>query len=164
MEIFLSFLLNIYPPWILTKEYNLPRATVISSNGACEVIPSAQWSKSSNNNSSFDHLKRLLWSPWWLRRWRICLHCRRPRFNPWVRKIPWRRGWLPTPIVLPGEVHGQRSLVGYSPWGRKESDMTSQLTHIHPAHCGLNVLVSLDFSLHIYENTWRYVHLSFRDS
>ena len=70
-----------------------------------------------------------------------------------VRKIPWRRGWLPTPIVLPGEVHGQRSLVGYSPWGRKESDMTSQLTHIHPTHCGLNVLVSLDFSLHIYENT-----------
>ena len=41
-------------------------------------------------------------------------------FNPWVRKIPWKRGWLPTPVFLPGEFHGQRSLAGYSPWGRKE--------------------------------------------
>ena len=44
-----------------------------------------------------------------------------------VRKIPWRRKWQPTPIFLPGESQGQRSLVGYSPWGRKESDMTKQL-------------------------------------
>ena len=36
-----------------------------------------------------------------------------------VRKIPWRREWQPTPVLLPGEFHGQRSLVGYSPWGRK---------------------------------------------
>ena len=40
----------------------------------------------------------------------------------WVRKIPWRRKWQPTPVFLPGESHGQRSLVGYSPRGRKESD------------------------------------------
>ena len=38
--------------------------------------------------------------------------------------IPWRREWLPTPVFLPGEFHGQRSLAGYSPWGHKESDMT----------------------------------------
>ena len=50
--------------------------------------------------------------------------CRGPRFNPWVGKIPWRRKWLPTPVVLPGELHGQRSLVGYSPQGHKELDMT----------------------------------------
>ena len=37
----------------------------------------------------------------------------------WVRKIPWRREWLPTPVFLPGEFHGQRSLVGYSPWHRR---------------------------------------------
>ena len=49
---------------------------------------------------------------------------RRYRFDPWVRKIPWRRAWQPTPVFLPGESHGQRSLVGYSPWGRKESDTT----------------------------------------
>ena len=41
----------------------------------------------------------------------------------------WRREWLPTPVFLPGESHGQRSLVGYSPWGHKELDMTEQLTH-----------------------------------
>ena len=52
------------------------------------------------------------------------LQCRRPGFNPWVRKIPWRREWLPTPVFLPGELHGQWSLMGYSPWGRKELDTT----------------------------------------
>ena len=49
----------------------------------------------------------------------------RPGFDPWVGKIPWRRKWQPTPVLLPGESHGQRSLVSYSPWGRKESDTTS---------------------------------------
>ena len=44
---------------------------------------------------------------------------RRREFNPWVGKIPWRRKWQPTPVFLPGESHGQRSLVGPSPWGRK---------------------------------------------
>ena len=48
-------------------------------------------------------------------------------FNPWVGKIPWRRKWEPTPVFLPGEFHGQRSLVGYSPWGCKESDTTERL-------------------------------------
>ena len=42
---------------------------------------------------------------------------------PGVRKIPWRREWQPTPVFLPGEFHGQRSLAGYSLWGPKESDM-----------------------------------------
>ena len=54
-----------------------------------------------------------------------CRRHKRCRFNPWVRKIPWRRQWQPTPVFLPGESHGQRSLVGYSPWCLKESDMTS---------------------------------------
>ena len=46
------------------------------------------------------------------------------RFNPWVRKIPWRRKWQPTPVFLPGKPHGWKSFVGYSPWGHKESDTT----------------------------------------
>ena len=58
----------------------------------------------------------------------ICLKCRRAGFDPWVRKIPCRREWLPSPVFLPGEFHGQRSLVGYSPWDHRESDMTEQLT------------------------------------
>ena len=45
-------------------------------------------------------------------------------FDPWVRKIPWRKEWLPILVFLPGEFHGQRSLVGFSPWGHKESDVT----------------------------------------
>ena len=43
------------------------------------------------------------------RRWK------RHAFDPWVRKIPWRRAWQPTPVLLPGEFHGQRSLADYSP-------------------------------------------------
>ena len=47
-----------------------------------------------------------------------------------IRKTPWRRTWQPTPALLPGESHGQRSLAGYSPQGHKESDTTEQLnTH-----------------------------------
>ena len=46
---------------------------------------------------------------------------KRPRFVPWVGKIPLRRAWQPTPVFLPGESHGQRSLAGYSPWGRSQS-------------------------------------------
>ena len=52
------------------------------------------------------------------------LKCRRPRFDPWVGNIPWRRKWQPTPVFLSGKSHGQRSLAGYSLWGRKESDRT----------------------------------------
>ena len=51
----------------------------------------------------------------------------RPGFAPWVGKIPWRRKWQPTPVPLPGESHGGRSLVGYRLWDRKESDTTERL-------------------------------------
>ena len=54
--------------------------------------------------------------------------CRRQGFDPWIRKIPWRRKWQPTSVFLPGEVVGQRSLVDYRPWGHKESDMTEWLS------------------------------------
>ena len=54
--------------------------------------------------------------------------CRRPRFNPWVGAIPWRRPWQPTLVFLPGKSHGQRRLAGYRTWGCKESDTTKGLT------------------------------------
>ena len=60
---------------------------------------------------------------------RIHLPCRRSEFDPWVRNIPWRRAWQPTPGFLPGESYGQRSLVGYSPWGHKELDTAEQLSN-----------------------------------
>ena len=67
---------------------------------------------------------------WWLsgkestcqyRRYRRC------RFDPWIGKIPWKRKCLPTPVYLPGKSHGQRSLAGYSPRGRKELNTAERL-------------------------------------
>ena len=46
-----------------------------------------------------------------------CLQCGRPGFDPWVGKMAWKRERLPTPVLLPSKSHGQRSLVGCSPWG-----------------------------------------------
>ena len=67
--------------------------------------------------------------PWWLSQQRICLKCRRPWFHPWVGKIRWRRKWLRTPVFLPEESHGQRSLMGYSPRGHKELALKRLSTH-----------------------------------
>ena len=58
----------------------------------------------------------------------ICLQCRRPMFDPWIGKIRWRREWRPSPVFLPGEFCGEWSLVGYSPWDRKELDLPGRLT------------------------------------
>ena len=64
----------------------------------------------------------------------------------WIGKIPWRRKWQPTPVFLPGKSHGLRSLVGYSPRGRKESDTTERLHfHFH---------TSIDKN-HVIQVTWR---------
>ena len=61
-----------------------------------------------------------------------CRRCKRCGFDPWVRKKSWRKKWQPTPVFLPGKFHGQRSLVGYSPWSHKELDLTEGLnTHTH---------------------------------
>ena len=63
---------------------------------------------------SWTRLKRLSISSQYRRHW----------FHPCVGKIPWRRKWQPTPVFLPGKSHGQRSLIGYSPWGHKRADPT----------------------------------------
>ena len=80
----------------------------------------------------------------------VCPQCGRSGFDPWVGKIPWRRKWQPTPVLLPRKFHGWRSLVGYSPWGRKELDTTERLHFlffhpgikadlVHSNHMGLTV-------------------------
>ena len=62
----------------------------------------------------------------------MACRCRRCKFDPRVRKSHWSRKWQPSPVFLPGNFHGQRTLASYSPWGHKESDMTEQLsTHTH---------------------------------
>ena len=60
-----------------------------------------------------------------------CRRLKRHRFNPWVGKIPWKRAEQSTPVFLPGESHGQRSLAGYSPWGRTKLDTTEVTSHTH---------------------------------
>ena len=63
--------------------------------------------------------------------------------DPWVGKIPWRREWLHTPVFLPGKFHGQGSLAGYSPLGRKELDRTEWLTQQVEEQTLLNAFVNL---------------------
>ena len=62
---------------------------------------------------------------------------RRCGSDPWVRKIPWKKKWLPTPVFFSGTSHGQRGLAGYSPWGHKESETTERLSNIKDSfqHC-----------------------------
>ena len=65
-----------------------------------------------------------------------CKRKKRCGFHPWVRQMPWSRKWQPIPVFLSEKFHRQRSLVGYSPYGSKESDMTEQLsTHIDSSRC-----------------------------
>ena len=66
--------------------------------------------------------------PWGLRSKESICQFRRCEFNPWVEKIPWRKAWQHTPVFLPGQFHGQKSLAGYSLTGHKESDVTE--THV----------------------------------
>ena len=88
-----------------------------------------------------DNLPTELWGTRWicskrrLPRWRSgkeptcqCRRCKRCRFNPWVRKIPWRRKWQPPAVFLPGKFQGHRSLAGYSPRGHKVLDTTEWRT------------------------------------
>ena len=70
-----------------------------------------------------------------------CRRCKRCRFNPWVRMIPWSGKWQLTPVFLPEESHGQRSLAGCSPWGHKESNVTEY------AHSNNSNWKSQDFKL-----------------
>ena len=90
------------------------------------VVPS--WNRTSAHAVSQHEVISGL--PRWLSGKESSCQCRRHRFDPWVGKISWRRKWQPTLVSLPGKFHGQRSLVGYSPWGHQESDMTEH-THTH---------------------------------
>ena len=90
---------------------------------------SSEWSQS-NRLGSLCHIaaySSYFGLPWWLSGKEPPCQCRRHGFDPPVGKIPWRRKWQLTPVFFPGRSHGQRSLVGYSPWGRTELDTTEQL-------------------------------------
>ena len=76
---------------------------------------------------TFSELLTLLWASLVAQRLKHLPGIRETQVRSWVGKIPWRRQWQPTPVLLPGESHGGRSLVGYSPWGHKELDTTERL-------------------------------------
>ena len=75
---------------------------------------------------------------------KICLQCSRPGFNPCVRKIPWRRALQPTPVFLPGEFHGQRSLSGYTVHEVEKS--RTQLSNFHFLGSFMSCLRGLSYS------------------
>ena len=84
-----------------------------------------------HNGKEYGNEYTYIWLPGWHSGKESDCQCRRRKrqqFDPWVRKIPWRRKWQPTPIFLPGKFHRLRSLAGYSPWGHKESDITERPT------------------------------------
>ena len=74
-----------------------------------------------------------------------CRRHKRCGFNPRARKIPWNRKWQPAPVFLPGKFNGQRSLVGYYPWGCKESDMTEN-TYLSHSDYSISLLFHLPVS------------------
>ena len=93
---------------------------------------SSIWTIAASTWSYFCTHPLLLWVPGAAQRQRIWQQCRRRAFNPRVRKIPWRRAWQSTLVLLPGKSYGQRNVAGYSPQGCKELDMTE---HACTASC-----------------------------
>ena len=72
---------------------------------------------------------------WWVKNPPAVQESRRCGFDPWVGKVPWRKAWQPTPVILRGEFHGQRILEGYSPWGHRSWTFLKQLSTAHvPIH------------------------------
>ena len=100
---------------------------IIRVHNSDSILPSGLWIQESKFRFWWD-LRQVCFG---LLRWHsdkepICQCGRHKRcgFDPWIGKIPWRKKWQSTPVFLLGESHRQRNLAGYSPWGRKESDMT----------------------------------------
>ena len=83
-----------------------------------------------------------------------CRRCQKLGFNPWVGKIPWRRKWQPTPVFLPGESYGWRSLAGYSPCGHIESDMTEHAC----ISCYILVCVCMLSRVWLFATPWTVIH------
>ena len=100
---------------------SLPLSHLETSNST-----SGYFSRGNKNINLRRHMNSYAGLPRWLSgKETACRYKRYKRhgFDPWAGEIFWRREWQPTPVFLPGEFHGQRSLVGYNPWGCKESDI-----------------------------------------
>ena len=83
------------------------------------AFPFSRGSSQPRDQTQVSHIAGGFFTSWATRAQMLesALRCGRPRFDRWVSKIPWRMKWQTAPVLLPGKSHGQRSLVGYSPWG-----------------------------------------------
>ena len=121
-------------PWRIPKDRGAWQATVHSITKSQTQLKQLSMSAQIHRNScvyththmhthNFMYIYTHTGLPWWLTVKRL-LTMQETQVRSLVRKILWKRKWQPTPVLLPGKYHGQRSLVGYSPWGHKESDTT----------------------------------------
>ena len=112
-----------------TKMHGLETATVATGISPEKENLRSRSPRTTPDQSRINGIHKVLGLPCGLDGKQPACECRRTRFNLWVGKIPWRRKWPPTPVFLPGRSHGQRGLVGYSPYCHKESDTTERFTH-----------------------------------
>ena len=113
------FFLAVFPPWaVFQMGVARARGALFLASSPCWTISQDFWFSSRPPRSRKPR--------WCSGKESTCQRrrCKRCGFDPWVRKIPWRRKWQPTPVFLPGKSHGQKSLVSYSPWSCKESALT----------------------------------------
>ena len=123
------------PPWQVNHERGARKG---AHRSPCHVggwFPSVSFSSFSPSCPEVCLLlpASLLELPWWLGGEETTCF-RRRGVNPWVQNIPWRRKWQPVPVLLPEESHGQRSPLGYSPWGHKRvgHSLTTKWQQQHP--------------------------------
>ena len=117
-----------FPPKEKQKLYNLSKTTKVKSVFESRPIYSEGHGISTPHPQLLLRGTRHCGLPKWFSGKEPTCQCRRCRFDPWIRKIPWRRKWQPTPVFLPGKSHEQRTLTGYSLRGRIQWDMTKQLS------------------------------------
>ena len=124
---------KLYEIWIQFKYYQWKFTCKLRYTISIKHMPifrDSIWNKPQQYIFHFDYIGNYIYIYWVSLVTQTVKHLpamQRPKFDCWVRQIPWRRKWQPTPVLLLGKFHGWRSLVGYSPWGHKELDMTEQL-------------------------------------
>ena len=126
ISVFSSFSKHLLHSWILSTFSPIPHPMKagIFVHFVDELVHSQQWCA----GACLDHIMGHNWA-------QVLEICPGKRLCLYI----WR-GWQPTPGFFPGEFHGQRNLVGYSPWGRKESDMTEQLIFFYPNSDSFHIL------------------------
>ena len=110
-------LTNICRVW--KKWYKLSYLLMQSRNRDTDVKKCMITKRESRVGMNWEIGVEIDWLPWWFSGKEFTCQCRRSKFNPQVRKSPWRKKWQLTPVSLPGNSHGHRSMAGYSSWGCK---------------------------------------------